>query len=301
MKKKVIFIIIFIILTSGIFVFIANEYLKRLEQNAIETYIKSIQDELQGYLLNTQISQIECQGFIKHICTIKSTNIYNNKINIELNDIKLKIKDITYDNISVAIEIGDIKHNNKNPHLLLLPNRFTYTLNLHKEDSKLGFVTLERSIYFDFNDFDLNAELNLLLREKKFQNKSIFYILKEWFDNTTPSFYEYSINSIKMQLKTKDNKATNTKLANILKEITKDINKGKNTKLALNYFNQIMEGSYKIINGKIDKISLNVSKKHPDIVFFNLLSNQAATKKSLEIIEIINSINETYNINLKIE
>ena len=286
MKKKVIFIIIFIILTSGIFVFIANEYLKRLEQNAIETYIKSIQDELQGYLLNTQISQIECQGFIKHICTIKSTNIYNNKINIELNDIKLKIKDITYDNISVAIEIGDIKHNNKNPYLLLLPNRFTYTLNLHKEDSKLGF---------------LNAELNLLLREKKFQNKNIFYILKEWFDNTTPSFYEYSINSIKMQLKTKDNKATNTKLANILKEITKDINKGKNTKLALNYFNQIMEGSYKIINGKIDKISLNVSKKHPDIVFFNLLSNEAAIKKSLEIIEIINSINETYNINLKIE
>ena len=104
-----------------------------------------------------------------------------------------------------------------------------------------------------------------------------------------------------MQLKTKDNKATNTKLANILKEITKDINKGKNTKLALNYFNQIMEGSYKIINGKIDKILLNVSKKYPDIVFFNLLSNEAAIKKSLEIIEIINSINETYNINLKIE
>ena len=61
----------------------------------------------------------------------------------------------------------------------------------------------------------------------------------------------------------------------------------------------IVQGSS--INGKIDKISLNVSKKHPDIVFFNLLSNEAAIKKSLEIIEIINSINETYNINLKIE
>ncbi len=301
MKKRAVFIIIIGVCAAGFFLFIANEYLKRLEQNAIKTYINSIQNELEGYSLNTKIAPVECSGFLKHICTIKFANIYNDKINIELNNINLRIKNITYNNISVNIEINNITHNNKNPYLSLLPNKFIYTLNLHKEDSKLGFVTLERNVYLDFNDFDLDAKLNILLREKKFRNKSIFYLLKEWFDNTTPSFYEYSINNIMMHIKTKGNKINDTKIINVLKEIEKDINKGKNTKLALNYFNKIMENSYKIINGRTNNILLDISKKHPNITFFNLLSNEAAIKKSLEIIEIINSINETYNINLKIE
>ncbi|RDU57529.1 hypothetical protein [Helicobacter sp. MIT 99-5507] len=301
MRKRLVFIIFFIISASGVFVFIANEYTKRLEKNAIEAYMQSIQNELKEYSLDMIASDVECRGFIKHTCKINNARIYNN-LEIDLTDITLSIKNISYNNISVLINIGKISHNNYNPFLSLLPNKFQYTLNLHKVDSKLGFVMLKRSVYFNFDSFDMNANLDLLLREKKNSNKSIFYILKEWFDNTTPSFYEYSIDNLAMRLNAKDGNYKNNKLIiNILKTLTNKIDKKQlnNNKLALKYLDELINSADKIIDKKANEVTLNVRRKNPDISFFNLLNKEAATKKSLEIIEIINSINETYNINLQ--
>lgn len=302
MKKRFIFIIFFIIVASGIFVFIANEYLKRIEKKAIDSYIKSIQNEFQEYLFDTAVSNVECSGFVKHICKIDKAKIYNDDIKIDLKNIQLAIKDISYDNIGVSIDIEKISHNDyANTYLSLLPNEFRYTINLQKVDSKLGFVMLKRSVNVDFNSLDINANLDILLREKKFRDKSIFHILKEWLDNTTPSFYEYSLDSLILELNSKNSKYGDTKLEGILTTLTNEINsKQSNNKLVTKYFNELVNHSYKIINGNIDKVTLDITRKNPDIIFFNLLSKEAAIKKSLEILEVTDSINETYNINLKV-
>ena len=299
MRKRFVFIIFFIISASGIFVFIVNEYIKRLEKNAIESYMKSIQNELKEYSFDMAVSNVECKGFVKHTCKINNARIYNN-LEINLKDITLSINNISHNNIGVLISIDEINHNDYNPFLSLLPNKFRYTLNLHKIDSKLGFVMLERFVYLNFDSFDINANIDLLLRDTKIRNKSIFYILKEWFDNTTPSFYEYSLDNLTMSIKSKDNRHKNNELINILK-ITNTIDKTKlnNNKLISKYLNELINDTYKIIDGTTNEITLNITRKNPNISFFNLLNNEAATKKSLEIIEIINSINKTYNINLK--
>ncbi|MBR7118486.1 MAG: hypothetical protein IKC84_03865 [Helicobacteraceae bacterium] len=302
MKKKFVFIVFFIISASGIFVFITNEYIKRLEKNAIEKYMQSIQNKLKEYSLNMTVSDVECKGFIKHTCKINDARIYNN-LEINLKDITLSIKDISYNNIGVLINIDKISHNHYNSYLSLLPNKFQYILNLHKIDSELGFIMLERSIYFDFDNFNMNANLNILFREKKMRNKSIFYILKEWFDHTTPSFYEYSLHYLTAQLSSKDNRSKNDELINILKILINNIDKKRlnNNKLVLKYLDELIDNAYKIIDGKTSEVTLNITRKNPNISFFNSLHSEAMTKKGLEIIEIINSINETYNINLKVE
>ena len=297
MRKRFVFIMFFVIFASGIFVFIANEYIKRLEKNAIESYMQSIQNELKEHYFNMIVSNVECKGFVKHICKIDNARIYNH-LEINLENITLSIKDISYDHIGVLINIDKISHNDYNPYLSLLPNKFQYTLNLHKVDSKLGFLMLERSVYFDFDGFDMNANLDLLLREKKISNKSIFFILKEWFDNTTPSFYEYSLENLAMKINAKNNK---NKSIDILKTLINNIDKKQfdKNKLISTYLDELIENIYKIIDKKTNEVALNITRKNPNIIFFNLLNNEAATRKSLEIIEIINSINETYHINLK--
>lgn len=310
MNKKSAFTIFFTIFSVGIFLFTVNEYLKRVEKKAIETYLNSIQNEFSEYSLNITIDPVTCKGIIRHKCNIENIKISDKDTEITLKNNSAKITNISHNSIGVEFSIDDISHNSyTNPYLALLPMKFTYKLNLQKQDSKLGYVLLNRSIYLDFNDFDMNINLDILLREKIFRNKSILFLLKEWFDSTTPSFYEYSLDTLMINLSSKKQKTLHStyldKRSTTLKLL---IDKSKaiyqkdkalfNNNLITDYFNRFVKNSYELLDNKINTIELDIKRKNQDLVFFNLLSNEASIKKVLEIMQIIDSINETYEINL---
>ncbi|RAX54716.1 hypothetical protein CCY99_02860 [Helicobacter sp. 16-1353] len=301
MKKKLVFTIFFIIFAIGIFLFTANEYLKRIEQNAIETYLYSIKNESLEYALNIEINPVVCKGFIRHQCNISNIKIYDNKIEISLQNASAKIIDISHDSIEVAFHIDEITYNS-HTNLALLPRKFTYTLNLQKQDSRLGYVLLNRSIYLDFNTFDININLDILLREEIFRNKSILFLLKEWFDNTTPSFYEYSLDTLKININSKKIKNESHNPSISLKSIIDKYQQENplfHNDFANHYFNEFIKDTYRLLDNKIDTLDLSIKRKNQNLVFFNLLSDEASKKKILEIIQVLNSINETYKIDLQ--
>lgn len=314
MKKKTFFTLLLIVIASGILAFTINESLKRIEKNAIEVYLDSIKSEFAEHLIKVSIDEVVCNGFIKHTCKIPTIKIINQKqaqnLEITLQDIDISITHISHKDIGVIFKINKIQHNSAhNPYLVLLPQAFTYTLSLQKQDSALGYVAINRSIYLAFNHFTLDINLNVLLRGQLFRDKSIFFLLKEWFDSTTPSFYEYSLNSLTFHIastqKNIDPKYIQTMkntldlvLHHTQKEYKRHNTRAKNT-LLTHYFDKLIDNYYDLLRGKIATINLNVERSNKYLEFFNLISNEASLKKSLEILETLESINETYRIDFE--
>lgn len=310
MNKKSIFTIFFIIFSIAICTLIANEYLKRVEKNAIEVYLASIKNEFLEYTLKVDINPVVCSGFIKHNCNIDNIKIYNKNIEIKLKDIYIAITNISSNDIGVVFSINKIeKTSYVNPYLKLIPSKFTYKLNLLKKDSRLGYIMLNRSINLSFDNINMDINLDMLLREKKFSNKNILFLLKEWFDSSTPSFYEYSLDNLKLSIqenktiKTGRLNQSNDNLKKLIQHLKLNSFKEEDffqNKIIIKHVNDLVESLYELLEGKIKSINLKITRKNEDLVFFNLLTNEAMIKKFLEIQQILNSINETYNIKLKI-
>ncbi|RDU64765.1 hypothetical protein [Helicobacter sp. MIT 14-3879] len=303
--KKIIFSIIFILLTSALFLFIANEYIKRLEIKAIINYIDALKDELKEYLLNITHSDVACIGFIKHSCNIKNIEIESKKSKIILENVRLSIINLSFKQIGVEASIDKISHNiTQNPYFVFIPERLIYHINLKKEDSALGYIMLNRHLYLDFNKFNIDINFDILLRDNLFRNKNIIFLLKEWFNTNTPSFYEYSLDSLNIEVNANNindfyNKHFNNYnllLSNIITELSNSFTKNMLNNKGI--FKSFMNLSYELLNDKLKNIILNVKRKNNKLIFFNILSDEASTKKIAEIEQVLNSINDTYKITI---
>lgn len=292
MSKKAFFSIVFFVASIGICILIANEYLKRAEIKAINRYLNTLQGELETHSINLYFSPMVCSGFIKHHCKsdkieLDSYNLQDKKIIFK--DISLSIVSLSNAKISVQIKIGEISQN-----LIFLPKNFAYKISLEKQDSALGYIMLNRLLNFNIGNIVGNVNLSILVREKRFRNKSILFLLKEWFDTDTPSFYEYSLERLDIVLeaeKTIDStffKENEEHLQNILSRLNVH-----NT-----HFTSLIDATKKLMNNEIRRIDFSVMRKNADLTFFNALSSQATAKKANEISEILDSIDESYMINL---
>lgn len=310
MTKKGVFSVFFIIASFCICLLIANEYLKRIETKAINSYFASLKSELDEKRLVLDFSQTQCGGFFKHTCEIDNIEISNINFdlltsniaspmpltwqnhNIAFNDISLAITDLSTKKIAVAVNIGKISQN-----LLFLPKNFAYSISLEKQDSALGYVMLDRVLKLDIGNVAINMDFAVLLREKRFANKSVLFLLKEWFDPTTPSFYEYSLERLDISLQAKN--AINSEFYEANSENLQYLQ--ENLNIINPHFETLIGTIIALMKNEISRIDFSVERKNADLVFFNALSDSAATKKALEIKEIIDSINESYEIALRTE
>lgn len=276
----------------------ANEYLKRIEVGAINRYLGTLQSELGAHKIALNFAQIACAGFIKHTCKsgeivldsanfgidLAHKNAHTNKI--ILRDASLAITDLSTRKVAVQAKIGDISQN-----LILLPKHFAYTLGLEKVDSALGYVVIERA--FDFSVGGVTGRVNLavLVRDKRFANKSILFLLKEWFDADTPSFYEYSLERLEVDLEARGrvDSALQTYLAQNLASLD-----AQNPHLK-----PLLSAITKLANNERKKLHFRAKRKNTDLVFFHTLSDIATRKKMSEISEILASIDENYQVILE--
>lgn len=276
----------------------ANEYLKRIEVGAINRYLGTLQSELGAHKVALNFAQITCAGFIKHTCAsgeivldsanfgldLAHKNAHTNKI--ILRDASLAITDLSTRKVAVQAKIGDISQN-----LILLPKHFTYHLGLEKVDSALGYVMVERA--FDFSVGGVTGRVNLavLVRDRRFANKSILFLVKEWFDADTPSFYEYSLEKLEVDLEARGrvDSALQTYLAQNLARL----------EVQSPHLKPLLSEVTKLANNERKTLHFRANRKNADLVFFHTLSDIATRKKMSEISEILASIDENYQIILE--
>lgn len=313
MNKKGLFSLVFVIASLGICLLIANEYLKRIEIKAINSYFTSLKQELGEKNLSLDFSQTQCSGFFKHSCRISDITIGNISFDtpnialesqsiaqnlppswqnsqITFSDTSLSITKLNTTNIAVSVNIGAISQS-----LIFLPNNFAYLVSLTKQDSPLGYVMLDRVLKLDIGNIAIGVNFAVLIREKRFRNKSILFLLKEWFDPTTPSFYEYSLEKLDISLKAKD--AINSEFYEANRENLRYLQ--DNLNITNKHFETLANAIISLMKNEISAIDFSVRRKNADLVFFNTLTDTATTKKALEIKEILDSINDSYNITMQ--
>lgn len=282
MNKKAFFSVIFIVISFGVCLLIANEYLKRVEIKAINSYLSTLKGEIIDKQVELDFSQVLCSGFFKHSCKISNISLNSRQSpilqdsKIKLTDTSLTITDLNTQKIALAVKIGAISQTK-----MFLPKNFAYTISLTKQDSTLGYVMLNRVLNLDIGNVAVSVNFAVLIREKRFRNKSVLFLLKEWIDPDTPSFYEFSLESLDISLKSKN--AVNTAFF---------------VRLIVVFFNLSKCG---FVIFRLSSIDFSVKRKNKDLVFFNTLSDSATTKKTLEIREILDSINDSYAVELKID
>lgn len=308
MSKKGLFSLIFVIISLGICLLVANEYLKRVEIKAINSYFTSLKSELSEKNLSLDFSQTQCSGFFKHSCKISDITLRNlsfdlaseSQSNIAQNlplswqnrpitfsDTSLVITKLNTNNIAVGVNIGAISQS-----LIFLPKNLAYLVSLTKQDSALGYVMLDRVLKLDIGNIAISVNFAVLIREKRFRDKSILFLLKEWFDPTTPSFYEYSLEKLDISLKAKD--AVNSEFYEANSENLRYLK--DNLNITNKHFESLTNAIISLMKNEISAIDFSVRRKNADLVFFNTLTDTATTKKALEIKEILDSINDSYNI-----
>ena len=313
MSKKGLFSLTFIIVSLGVCLLIANEYLKRVEMKAINSYFTSLKQELGEKNLSLDFSQTQCSGFFKHSCKISditlgninfdSPNALESQSNITQNlplswqnrqitfsNTNLAITKLNTNNIAVSVNIGAISQS-----LIFLPKNFSYLVSFTKQDSALGYVMLDRVLKLDIGNIAISVNFAVLIREKRFRDKSILFLLKEWFDPATPSFYEYSLEKLDISLKAKD--AINSEFYEANSENLRYLQ--DNLNITNKHFEALANAIISLMKNEISNIDFSVRRKNADLVFFNTLTDTATTKKALEIKEIIDSINDSYNITMQ--
>lgn len=313
MSKKGLFSLTFIIVSLGVCLLIANEYLKRVEMKAINSYFTSLKQELGEKNLSLDFSQTQCSGFFKHSCKISditlgninfdSPNALESQSNITQNlppswqnrqitfsNTNLAITKLNTNNIAVSVNIGAISQS-----LIFLPKNFSYLVSFTKQDSALGYVMLDRVLKLDIGNIAVSVNFAVLIREKRFRDKSILFLLKEWFDPATPSFYEYSLEKLDISLKAKD--AINSEFYEANSENLRYLQ--DNLNITNKHFEALANAIISLMKNEISNIDFSVRRKNADLVFFNTLTDTATTKKALEIKEIIDSINDSYNITMQ--
>ena len=315
MSKKGLFSLTFIIVSLGVCLLIANEYLKRVEMKAINSYFTSLKQELGEKNLSLDFSQTQCSGFFKHSCKISditlgninfdSPNALESKLEsnitqnlplswqnrqITFSNTNLAITKLNTNNIAVSVNIGAISQS-----LIFLPKNFSYLVSFTKQDSALGYVMLDRVLKLDIGNIAISVNFAVLIREKRFRDKSILFLLKEWFDPATPSFYEYSLEKLDISLKAKD--AINSEFYEANSENLRYLQ--ENLNITNKHFEALANAIISLMKNEISNIDFSVKRKNADLVFFNTLTDTATTKKALEIKEIIDSINESYNITMQ--
>lgn len=315
MSKKGLFSLTFIIVSLGVCLLIANEYLKRVEMKAINSYFTSLKQELGEKNLSFDFSQTQCSGFFKHSCKISditlgninfdSPNALESKLEsnitqnlplswqnrqITFSNTNLAITKLNTNNIAVSVNIGAISQS-----LIFLPKNFSYLVSFTKQDSALGYVMLDRVLKLDIGNIAVSVNFAVLIREKRFRDKSILFLLKEWFDPATPSFYEYSLEKLDISLKAKD--AINSEFYEANSENLRYLQ--DNLNITNKHFEALANAIISLMKNEISNIDFSVRRKNADLVFFNTLTDTATTKKALEIKEIIDSINDSYNITMQ--
>ena len=303
MSKKAFFSVFFIIISLGICLLIANEYLKRVEMKAINGYLSTLQGELNEKKLTLDFSQTQCSGFLKHTCKISDISLDSPSLmdsvpfewqnrKISFSDTSLAITDISTNKIAVSVNVGAISQN-----LLFLPKNFAYSITLSKQDSSLGYVMLDRNLRLDIGNIEVMMNFAVLIRGKRFANKSVLFLLKEWFDPTTPSFYEYSLENLNISLNAKGAVKTDFYEANKqnLQYLLDNLN------ITNSHLRALADAIISLMKNEITHIDFSVLRKNNDLIFFNALTDTATTKKALEIKEIIDSINDSYAITMKKE
>lgn len=293
MSKKAFFSIIFFIISLGICLLIANEYLKRVEIKAINRYLHTLQNETKSHSINLTFSPVVCFGFIKHNC--KSDRIKLDSSNFEgknvvLKDTSLSIVRLDNKQIAVQIKIGEISQN-----LIFLPKNFAYEIGLEKQDSALGYIMLNHLLDFNIGNITGKVNLAILVRDKRFKNKNILFLLKEWFDTDTPSFYEYSLDSLNITLEAKGS-VDSAFFAKNKQKITQYLSVLETQNP---HFDELIKATNQMLLGRIKNISFLAQRKNTDLQFFHSLSKEATMEKTLEIKEILQSIDDSYMINLK--
>ena len=303
MSKKAFFSVFFIIISLGVCLLIANEYLKRVEMKAINGYLSTLQGELNEKKLLLDFSQTQCSGFLKHTCKISDISLDSPSLmdsvpfewqnrKISFSDTSLAITDISTNKIAVSVNVGAISQN-----LLFLPKNFAYSITLSKQDSSLGYVMLDRNLRLDIGNIEVMMNFAVLIRGKRFANKSVLFLLKEWFDPTTPSFYEYSLENLNISLNAKGAVKTDFYEANKqnLQYLLDNLN------ITNSHLRALADAIISLMKNEITHIDFSVLRKNNDLIFFNALTDTATTKKALEIKEIIDSINDSYAITMKKE
>ncbi|MGX2982885.1 hypothetical protein [Helicobacter sp. 23-1045] len=292
MKNRAFSSVFFIIILLGVCIFIANKYLAHIETNAANRYLSTLQSELNAHKITLNFAPINCTGFIKHTCeskqiTLDSANFAESK-QIILRNAKLAIKSLGLDNIVAEAKIGDISQN-----LILLPKNLTYNLALKKVDSALGYVMVERRFDFTIGNIAGRVDLAILVRDRRFANKSIFYLIKEWFDAETPSFYEYSLENLEVDLRAK-----NAVDSAIFKK--NEVAMGAIFDSLKNpHFAPLIDATKALMNNERKNLHFKITRKNADLKFFHTLSQRATHKKLSEIGEILASVDESYEVNLR--
>lgn len=290
MNKKALSSVIFIIISLGICLLIANAYLKRIEVSAIHRYLGALQGELRTHDIGLNFERVTCTGFIKHRCATQEISAESAKFGsskVLLRDISLAITSLHPQDIALVARVGSISQN-----LILLPKNFTYNLSIKKVDSALGYILLNRGFDFSVGNIAGRVNMAVLVRDKRMRNKSIFFLLKEWFDADTASFYEYSLEGLEVKFEaTSQNDAF----------FAKNQQKIKDYLLAINAQNPRFAGLTSAINqmlrGEVKRIDFSIHPKNANLPFFHSLNS--TKEKMAEIKEILQSIDEGYVVDLQ--
>lgn len=292
MSKKAISSVVFVVISFGICLLIANAYLKRIEIGAIQRYLGALQGELRAHNIELDFEKITCTGFIKHRCEsreIRAESASFGDSNVILRDISLAITSLHPQNVALSAKVGDISQN-----LILLPKNFTYNLSIKKVDSALGYIVLNRGFDFSIGNIAGRVNMAVLVRDKRMRNKSIFFLLKEWFDAKSASFYEYSLESLDVSLEAKRTldsaflKQNQQKIEDYLALLN-----SQNPRFA-----ELTSAIKQMLRGEIKKLDFSASRKNVNLPFFHSLSPSATKEKALEIKEILQSIDESYALDL---
>lgn len=300
MNKRFLFSAFFVIIACGICVLVANEYLKHVEIKAIENYLLTLNNEFSEHESSTDVGNISCKGIIKHRCDIPRARIINQNNWILLENITISVSHLSHKQIGVEVAIKKITHNFMDINSVFIPKNAVYILNLIKEDSKLGYVALNREVKLDFNRFDFSANSSILIRDKLFRDKNVVFLLNDWFNTTTPSFYEYSVDKLILQANNKNiNDFYTSHFARFNATSLDFVRNLKNDNKSIDNIYGFESAFASFLDGKFKELRIDVSRKNDNLIFFSLLPKDAALKKMLEVKHILDSINESYKVEIK--
>ena len=266
--------------------FALNEYALR---GKVKTLEKFISDGNFG-LKQSYGFKIKCKGILGKECGVRNL-IFLDTLRFE--NVKITFSSLSTTRIVMKFNASDVKEFNVNK--ILLPNNVEYTFDLKKENSKLGYINVSRTLNIEFSDFNLFLNLDVIVRSNSLRNVNILYTLNNHLTLGEP--YEYSVDSFSVNviMKNKISNANKLIIINKLKEIIKNTEHDT-------YFNKNLKIFSKnislILDSKINNLSMIIARKNNDLKYFypTMKDKNNKLNNMLEIKRILSSLNESYSM-----
>ena len=268
-----------------------NEYVLREKVKTLEEFILSGNfglKQLFGY-------KIKCRGILGRECSVQNLVLLD-ALNFE--NVKITFKSLSTSRIIMKFSSNDISP--LNIHRVLLPNNVEYTIDLKKENSKLGYINLSRTLNMEFSDFNVFLNLDSIVRDNNLRNLNILFTLRDHLTLSRP--YEYSVDSfnINMIMKNKLSPANKAIIESRFKSIMQAANYNPHFNKNLKIF---FENLSLMLDYKVNNLSMIIARENNDLKYFHPIARDENGKlnNSRDIRNMISSLNEAYSMVINVD